>query len=277
MLMLLVLLLLLTMQTQGGKGGESGTEAYVSKHTLFANKTVWCAIIQTDPATANILGRDFHRVPQGVNGTAVDNALLRIENGKYLASTLPFAVEFWWSVFVQPCPQRPSKGNDRGVATAHQQIWADWVYQGTRGVDKERAKETDVLVVFEDDAVAAVKDVHKALQTELSDMSHDLLFLGWCYGRRNMPMCTHAYALTRAAAKKMLAEWDSCNTHSIDGQWRGMVQQGLFTWRKAKQETYLNDLREGFEDNPHYFTRGIFVQKKATVSFNHHGFQNNAG
>jgi hypothetical protein len=33
----------------------------------------------------------------------------------------------------------------------------------------------------------------------------------------------------------------------------------------------------GFADNPAYFTRGIFVQKNGMVSFNHHGFQNNAG
>ena len=50
------------------------------------------------------------------------------------------------------------------------------------------------MVVFEDDAVIAVKNVTYALHRELSDMTTDLLFLGWCYGRRFMPMvsiCLH--------------------------------------------------------------------------------------
>ena len=249
----------------------------LSKGTVFANRTVYGAIICTDPKAANLLGRDFKNVPQGVNGTPSDNAWLRIENAKKMTQELPFTVETWWSVFLQSCPGRPTKGNDRSVAAAHYQIWADFVYQGRRGIDRATAKDSDLMVVFEDDAVAAVKDVKKALQAEFSDMANiDLLFLGWCYGRRNMPMCTHAYAVTRNGAKKMLSEWDSCSTSSIDGQWHLMVKQDLFTWRKAKQENYA-DLRPGFEDNPHYFTRGIFIQKNGLVSFNHHGFQNNAG
>jgi hypothetical protein len=55
-----------------------------------------------------------------------------------------------------------------------------------------------------------------------------------------------------------------------------MVKHNLFTWRKADAESY-RDLLAGFEDNPNYFTRGIFIQKNGLVSFNHHGFQNNAG
>ena len=55
-----------------------------------------------------------------------------------------------------------------------------------------------------------------------------------------------------------------------------MAAEGTFTWQKASEESY-SDLKEGFTDNPMYFTRGIFVQKKGFVSFNHHGMQNNAG
>lgn len=60
---------------------------------------------------------------------------------------------------------------------AHHQIWMDWVWQGNRGVDVKHAKDTDILVVFEDDAVIAVKNVTKALQAEFLEMSTDLLFL----------------------------------------------------------------------------------------------------
>ena len=45
--------------------------------TFFANHTLFAAMISTDPSLANILGRDFHKVPQGVNGSASENAVLR--------------------------------------------------------------------------------------------------------------------------------------------------------------------------------------------------------
>jgi hypothetical protein len=243
--------------------------------TSFANRTVWASMILTDPMVADVLGRDFNRVPQGVNGTPSQNAWLRISNAKKMTKDLPFPVEFWYSIFTQSCPERKTKGNDRGVAMAHQQIWADFEYRGRKGIDKHVAKDDDVIIVFEDDAVIVPKDIRKSLEGELSRMKTDLLFLGWCYGRRHMPMCTHAYALSRAGARKILAEWDPCSTFSIDGQWHQMVRNGLFTWDKARPESYA-DAKPGLEDNPNYFTRGVFIQKGGLVSFNHHGFQNNA-
>jgi hypothetical protein len=82
-----------------------------------------------------------------------------------------------------------------------------------------------------------------------------------------------------------------CSNDAIDGQLRDLssVKEGggegggegsaaaFFTWDKAADATFLPHLRPGFEDNPDYFTRGIFVQKNGLVSFNHHGYQNNAG
>ena len=214
-----LLLLRLPVRLVGGAGGKRGAEraaemklfedarrraaqSSTTKGTAFANTTVWAAMILTDPMTAGVLGRDFYRVPQGVNGTAVDNAYRRIEHAKETVKTFPFPVDMWWSVYAPECPGRKTKGNDRGVAMAHYQVWADWDFQGRKGADKATAKDTDVLVVFEDDAVAAVKDVVKALAHELSPqvMRSDLNFLGWCYGRRGMPMCTHAYAITRLGA-----------------------------------------------------------------------------
>ena len=91
-------------------------------------------------------------------------------------------------------------------------------------------------------------------------------------------MCLHAYAMTRPVVKKLVQRWDTCSNEAIDGQLKNLANEaGLFTWRKAAESSYIRDLRDGFEDNPHYFTRGIFVQKNGLVSFNHHGFQNNAG
>jgi hypothetical protein len=170
-----------------------------------------------------------------------------------------------------------TKGNDRGVAMPHYQIWADFLFQGShkRGRDVLIASDRDVLLVFEDDAVIAVQNIKASLEREISNMSSDLLFLGWCYGRKCMPMCAHAYVLTRRGVKKILKEWDQCG-NSLDSQWKALAGEKVFTWRKASSESYSN-LKKGFTDDPQYFTRGIFIKKSGLVSFNHHGYQNNAG
>ena len=164
---------------------------------------------------------------------------------------------------------------------AHYQIWQAWDFQTRRYQlsGQMSAHADDVFVIFEDDANIAVNNVTAALHREISSMGDvDLLFLGWCYGRRGIPMCLHAYALSRKGVRALVSRWDSCSIEAIDGQLKILAgENGLFTWKKADESSYVNDLRPGFEDNPNYFTRGIFVQKNGLVSFNHHGFQNNAG
>lgn len=66
--------------------------------TKFANTTVYAGMILTDPTIAEVLGRDFHKVPQGVNGTARYNAEMRILHAKETAKQLPFAVDFWYDI-----------------------------------------------------------------------------------------------------------------------------------------------------------------------------------
>ena len=136
--------------------------------------------------------------------------------------------------------------------------------------------DDSIIVIFEDDAVIAVENVTWSLENELGSMNTDLLFLGWCYGRRHMPMCLHSYALRRSGAKKLVEHLDICDPGAIDGQWVHLHKDKIFTWKKAQSLSYAN-LKPGFEDNPSYFTRGTFIQKIGLVSFNHHGFQNNAG
>lgn len=239
--------------------------------TYFGSKTVYGGVINTDPQLAEVLGRDFHKVPQGVTGTAKENALARIENGKNMTASLPFKVEPWYSVFASSCPGKPGKGNDRGVTMSHYQIWADFVHSTRNEADNANS----VIAIFEDDAVVAVQNITTSLEAELRNLDTDLVFLGWCYGGRHMPMCTHAYLLTRDGAKRLLENWDICNPGAIDGQWRQLATDKIFTWRKAYPTNY-QDVKKGFEDDPSYFTRGIFVQRSGFVSFNHHGFQNNA-
>jgi len=280
-LLLVIVLAARPSRDKPGKGGASAGGVTSGRGTAFAGHNIYGTIISTDPKMARIMGRDFHKVPQGVDGTPANNANKRMEHAKAMSAQLPFSVETWWSVYTQNCPKRKTKGNDRGVMLAHYQIWQAWDYQ-TRELQRSghgnSTSNKDLLVIFEDDANIAVKNVTAALHTEISNMNTDILFLGWCYGRRGIPMCLHAYVLTRNVVRKLVRRWDSCSNEAIDGQLKNLANEvGLFTWRKAAESSYIRDLREGFEDNPHYFTRGIFVQKNGLVSFNHHGFQNNAG
>ncbi len=115
--------------------------------TMLGGKLVFSAIINTDPMIAGVLGRDFHKVPQGVNGTQRDNALLRIENSKLLIKQLPINVDSWLSIYAPPCPDRPSKGNDRGVMMAHFQIWHDFVVQREKAVGQDKTKSMNEVRV----------------------------------------------------------------------------------------------------------------------------------
>ena len=262
------------------QGGRGGARVFNEDGETFAGRTIYGAVINTDPKMSMVMGRDFHKVPQGVKGSPASNAMQRLEQSKNMAAEMPFTVESWWSVFTSSCPNTATKGNDRGVMLAHYQIWSSFAYQGERSSKMAATgsdNDDDILVIFEDDANIAVNNVTRALHTELSVMKTDLLFLGWCYGRRYIPACLHAYAVSRAGARRLVSQWDVCSDEAIDGQLRDLAKAGRFTWDKASDSTFLSDLRPGFEDNPNYFTRGIFVQKNGLVSFNHHGFQNNAG
>lgn len=59
--------------------------------------------------------------------------------------------------------------------------------------------DDDIIIIFEDDADIAIKDIETTLKEELAMMTTDILYLGWCSGRlaRPVPLCMHAYALTR--------------------------------------------------------------------------------
>lgn len=90
-----VLCLLLVLSQPVASGKHSNGESSPYKGTRLGNATVFGAMILTDPDISAVLGRDFHKVPQGVNGSTSQNAHWRIENGKKTASQLPFNVDFW--------------------------------------------------------------------------------------------------------------------------------------------------------------------------------------
>ena len=86
-----------------------------------------------------------------------------------------------------------------------------------------------------------------------------------------------ASAPIAAFANPRVFQKDLISVLEVNGKYLdSAISESLFSWQKASSKSY-SDLKPGFEDNPHYFTIGIFIQKNGLVSFNHHGFQNNAG
>jgi len=106
--------------------------------------------------------------------------------------------------------------------------------------------DSDLLVVFEDDvdvgSSTSIAELGPALIRELDQidpLKTDLHFLGWCYGKglRSMPMCAHAYVLTRKMVKLLVEEWEPCGL-AVDGQWQMLYKERLFKWSKAHPESF---------------------------------------
>ena len=92
-----------------------GRRRDVGQGTLFANTTVYSAMILTDPKTADIMGSDHGM-------SAVSNAQQRRRHAEQFIKKMPFPVELWWSMYAPPCPSMKKGSSDRGVALAHYQV-----------------------------------------------------------------------------------------------------------------------------------------------------------
>ena len=169
----------------------------------------------------------------------------------------------------------------------------------TNSVYKNAKKQhsNDLLVVFEDDVVSDIPmdSLGPAMIRELDNMQAnkiDLLFLGWCYGKglRAMPMCAHAYVITRHMARILMENWEPCGT-SLDSQWHALDRRRIIRWAKVHPESYngtaevnLQDVVDGKakdinnvinSNNEDYF-RGMFKQGNGMGSFNAHSWMPNA-
>ena len=169
---------------------------------------------------------------------------------------------------------------------------------------QDRTQSRDLLVVFEDDAAANIplESLGPALMRELDNIATtkvDLTFLGWCYGGgRSMPMCAHAYVVTRNMVRVLLEHYDSCGP-SVDAQWHELGRKRVLKWAKAHHESFNGtdtnvslidavngngdgnaNLRQRVGDigaketNSEYF-RGMFKQANLG-SFNDHEWMPNA-
>jgi hypothetical protein len=124
-------------------------------------------------------------------------------------------------------------------------------------------KPDDIIVIFEDDAMNSIKDLNSTIIEELSQMKGiDILFLGWCEGRAAapVPLCAHAYALTRSGAEKLIDKIEPCG-RAVDEQFVIIAKNNWIKYRRAFPHSYKNNQRPDFNSYGDK-TFGIFRQNK---------------
>ena len=277
--------------------------------TFISNKTIFGAIIMTDYGEKLHNNRTRLRsgnstLEMDKMQAAADLSAIRSKNSRDMIAQLPFPVVHWPPVFSKACPYSASQHkSERGLLYAHYQIWLDFVYFDPYVLEKSNTnsviglyendesgyikgtfvayqngslyknhspfKDENIIVIFEDDADIAVTDLHDALHDELSNMTTDLLFLGWCVGRaaKPVPLCAHAYALTLEGARKAIKYIEPCGL-ALDEQIVILAKNNWLTYREAFPSSYKNKFNLNYPKGGDG-THGIFHQKKMG-SFNGH-------
>lgn len=209
----------------------------------------------------------------------VEKVINRVENIQYLETFLPFHLVKWNAIYTISCPLFPGgHPTERGLIWAHYRIWKEFIafdneiihYQQQQRENKnlmtidrrylidEQGKWyknglpfnwKDRLIVFEDDVIHAIKELNSTLIEELVDMNdHDFVYLGWCEGRaaRPVPLCSHAYAVTREGAKKLVQYFEPCG-RAVDEQFVIMMKNNWLKYRRAHGYSYgKNMIRSDF-------------------------------
>jgi hypothetical protein len=77
---------------------------------------------------------------------------------------------------------------------------------------------------------------------ETKDGSMDIVYLGWCEGRlaKPAPICSHAYAITRFAARKLVHYIEPCG-EALDLQLATLIKNGWVRFRRANSWSYSQD------------------------------------
>jgi hypothetical protein len=236
--------------------------------------------------------------------TASKLSAIRSKNALKMIGQLPFPVTHWPPVFTKACPfTKHQHRTERGLVYAHYQIWLEFVFfdhdvlqslarKEVKGLYHSTAWssrsgtfmaaengslyknglpffEDDIIVIFEDDADIAVTNIVDAMRNELSNMTTDLLYLGWCEGRlaKPVPLCTQAYAMTRRGARIAIRNFEPCGL-ALDEQFVIWAKNKLVTWRRAFDSNYVNKFNSDYPQSRDT-TKGIFHQKRMG-SFNGH-------
>ena len=115
--------------------------------------------------------------------------------------------------------------------------------------------EDDIIVIIEDDALVAVTNISEIMRNEFTNMTTDLLTLGWrdTSPAHNILASSFAYALTRRGARIAVKYFDPCG-HILDVQLSTMARHGRLSHRN------LNYLPVDVKEAGHK-ARGIFVER----------------
>lgn len=270
---------------------------------LFPEKSVHGAIIMSEaafnPLPKNMTALSLDQLNYLRRITA------RIYNYRLLQHDLPFRLSRWSGMSGLPCPQHPEgHRTERGLLYAHFRIWKEFVYfdedllsqlsrhngtiptdvlasrdkvfkiysNGTMTKQGIPFKDDDVLVIFEDDAENCITDLPVTITEELKAMHGiDVLYLGWCDGKnaRPHPLCAHAYAITRASARKLIKYFEPCGK-ALDEQLLLMIQHKWITYRRAFPYSHKTNLKPTCDNSGNIHrhkdkTFGIFRQNKLVL------------
>jgi hypothetical protein len=234
----------------------------------------------------------------------------RVQNVQMLMDEIPFPLTQWSAVFTSPCPIfADAHASERGLVWAHYRIIREFTHfdrevlaqipdykpgqpkvgalnhtiysqtgpyaaysNGSLYKDGVPFREDDIITIFEDDAESAINDLNTTILEEFQQMNTDILFLGWCEGRsaRPVPLCTHAYALTRRGARKIVRYLEPCGM-ALDEQFVIMARNNFITWRRAATHSYSHaSLNDKYKSLGGEKTYGIFHQNNQLGSINGH-------
>ena len=269
--------------------------------SFVMNKTIYGAIIMSDYGEMPHGKRHEISIIDNSSSERKRSYLREISvnrsiNARKMISNLPFPVVHWPPVFAKACPYSKSQHKtERGLTYAHYRIWLDFVYfdnellgklerkeiKGLQGIENlgyledtfaaaengtlykhgSLYRDDNIIIIFEDDADIAVVNIREALLEELTNMTTDLLFLGWCRGRfaNPVPLCAHAYAMTLAGARKAIKYIEPCGL-ALDEQFVIMGKNHWLTYRTAHTYNYENKFNSDYPKHPDS-TVGIFHQK----------------
>lgn len=95
----------------------------------------------------------------------------------------------------------------------------------------------------------------------------DIVYLGWCEGRltKPAPICSHAYAITRFTARKLIHYIEPCG-EALDLQLATIIKNGWMRFRRANSYSYSADkIRPDYSEagSGNFKDFGIFRQCKS--------------
>ena len=290
--MLLLLLLLSLVYCNDDKGIEV---VVVNKYHTLDNYVVIGAIIMNEGMKKTVSTTAFKTLTEIAEIDAISSSSSSSSNSslQLLQKNIPILLSQWPSIYTTPCPHFKRKNKvDRGHSFSHYQILLDFIYydydvinavnnkevkgiytstsysstssiftayeNGTMYKDGILFNDNDIIIIFEDNIDIAISNLNDIIIDELKNMNTDIIFFGWCYNKNknnHIPLCSHAYGITRRGAKEVIANYNLCG-QAIDEQIAHMIKNKYLTYRLVDTSKYTDKFHS------HYSKDLGIIQKK---------------